>query len=185
MAEQRSVLLLTNSELGQANVFLAVSHELVRIDPTLKLHIASFAALSTEVSLLNSSANPNPESHSKVNFIQLDGPSWKEALFDRPEHQFQELSDIRPTIWNVGKSAKMTRIACPWTSEEVCSLVKQLEQIIDDLKPNLIVVDNLFTPAVTICFKLKPKWIVLSPNTYKEFVLAKQPQRQYYWKYSP
>uniref|UniRef100_A0A8H7K5N2 Glycosyltransferase family 28 N-terminal domain-containing protein n=1 Tax=Bionectria ochroleuca TaxID=29856 RepID=A0A8H7K5N2_BIOOC len=167
MAEEKRVLMLTNAELGQANIFLAVSHE---------LHVNSIGI---------SSSSPDAKPHPNINFIPLHGPSWKEALFGRSEHQFQELCDMSPTVWNVSKAAKMTRIACPWTSEEVCALVKEIEQIIEDVKPTAVVVDNLFTPAVTVCYKVKPNWIVLSPNTYKEFILAKQPDQQYYWKYPP
>lgn len=186
MAEEKRVLMLTNAELGQANIFLAVSHELVSLDPSLKLHIASFAPLAKHVNSIGiSSSSLDAKPHPNVNFIPLHGPSWKEALFGRSEHQFQELCDMPPTVWNVSKAAKMTRIACPWTSEEVCALVKEIEQIIEDVKPTAVVVDNLFTPAVTVCYKVKPNWIVLSPNTYKEFILAKQPDQQYYWKYPP
>ncbi|KAH7311302.1 UDP-glucoronosyl and UDP-glucosyl transferase family protein [Stachybotrys elegans] len=184
MAEPKRILMLTNSELGQANVFLATAYELIRLDPALKLHIASFPGLSKHVDTIRMPSS-DAKDGDNVSFIALKGPSWKEALFDRPEHQFQELCDIQPTVWNVGSAAKMTRIACPWTSDEVCALVKEIEQIIQDIAPDVVVVDNLFTPAVTICYKLKPKWIVLSPNTYKEFVLALQPQQQYYWKYPP
>ncbi|CAG9945057.1 unnamed protein product [Clonostachys rosea f. rosea IK726] len=186
MAEEKRVLMLTNAELGQANIFLAVSHELVSLDPSLKLQIASFAPLAKHVNSIGiSSSSPDAKPHPNINFIPLHGPSWKEALFGRSEHQFQELCDMPPTVWNVSKAAKMTRIACPWTSEEVCALVKEIEQIIEDVKPTAVVVDNLFTPAVTVCYKVKPNWIVLSPNTYKEFILAKQPDQQYYWKYPP
>ncbi|UNI13378.1 hypothetical protein JDV02_000127 [Purpureocillium takamizusanense] len=184
MDNQKKVLMLTNSELGQANVFLAVAHELLQLDSRVQVDICSFAPLANHVSSITQPGTGNG-GNGRVSFIQLSGPSWKEALFGRPDHQFQELCDIRPTVWNVAKATKLTRIGCPWTPEEACDTVKQLEQIITDTKPDLIVVDNAFPPAVTICYKLKPNWVVLSPNTYKEFALAKQPNQQYYWKYPP
>ncbi|OAQ60786.1 UDP-glucoronosyl and UDP-glucosyl transferase [Pochonia chlamydosporia 170] len=184
MAEPKRVLLLTNSELGQANVFLAATYELLQLDATVTIYICSFAPLGKSVSSIRD-LNNTGTADSRLNFIELSGPSWKDALFGRPEHQFQELCAIRPTVWNVSKAAKLTRIACPWTTDELCSLVKQLEKIIQDLDPHITIVDNLFTPAVTVCYKLKPRWAVLSPNTYKEFALAAQPDRQYYWKYPP
>ncbi|ODA80786.1 hypothetical protein RJ55_03745 [Drechmeria coniospora] len=183
MAEERRILMLTNAELGQANIFLAVSHELMRLDSSLKLHICSFAELSTSVESIKASSSDAAKGN--IKFVPLEGPSWKEALFGRPEHEFEELSSIRPTVWNVATAAKMTRIACPWRSDELCDLVKQIEQVMHDVGADLVVVDALFTPAVTVCYKRKPNWMVLSPNTYKEFVLALQPRRQYYWKYPP
>ncbi|KAM3558784.1 hypothetical protein ARSEF4850_004444 [Beauveria asiatica] len=184
MAEAKKIPMLTNSEHGQANVFLATAHELLQLDQTAKVYICSFPALGPSVDSIRELNNKKPAG-SRLEFISLAGPSWKDALFGRPEHQFQELNDIRPTVWNVAKAAKLTRIACPWTAEELCSLVKEIEKIIENVNPDLTVVDNLFTPAVTICYKLKPQWMVLSPNTYKEFALAKQPNQQYYWKYPP
>ncbi|KID89640.1 UDP-glucoronosyl and UDP-glucosyl transferase family protein [Metarhizium guizhouense ARSEF 977] len=184
MADPKRMLMLTNSELGQANVFLAATHELLQLDPNVTIYICSFAPLAQPVSSIRA-LDKTGTADSRLRFIELPGPSWKEALFGRPEHQFQELCAIRPTVWNVSKAAKLTRIACPWTTDELCSLVTRLESIIHDVDPHLTVVDNLFTPAVTVCYKLKPKWVVLSPNTYKEFALAAQPRRQYYWKYPP
>ncbi|EJP67803.1 UDP-glucoronosyl and UDP-glucosyl transferase, putative [Beauveria bassiana ARSEF 2860] len=186
MADGKKILMLTNSEHGQANVFLATAHELLQLDQTAKVYICSFPALGPSVDSIRELNKEKKPAASRLEFISLsDGPSWKDALFGRPEHQFQELNDIRPTVWNVAKAAKLTRIACPWTAEELCSLVKEIEKIIENVDPDLTVVDNLFTPAVTICYKLKPQWMVLSPNTYKEFALAKQPNQQYYWKYPP
>ncbi|OAA48786.1 3-hydroxyacid dehydrogenase/reductase [Cordyceps fumosorosea ARSEF 2679] len=182
MSGPKKILMLTNAEHGQANVFLATAHEILQVDPEVEVHVCSFPALESSVDsirVLNKSAD------SRLSFIKLAGPSWKQALFGRPEHQFQELNDIRPTIWNVARAAKLTRIACPWTSGELCNLVTEIEKIIEDLNPALTIVDNLFTPAVTVCYKVKPHWMVLSPNTYKEFALANQPNQQYYWKYPP
>lgn len=176
--------MLTNSELGQANVFLAVAHELVKADPGVKVYICSFEPLLDSVSSLRE-LNGLDDDDQRLQFIQLNGTPWKDALFGRSDHQFQELCDIRPSVFSLGKMAKLTRISCPWTSDELCDMVQQLEKIIQELNPRLTIVDNLFTPAVTICYKLKPRWTVLSPNTYKEFALAAQPQQQYYWKYPP
>ncbi|ATY63705.1 UDP-glucoronosyl and UDP-glucosyl [Cordyceps militaris] len=184
MPAPKKILMLTNSEHGQANVFLATAHEILQIDDTAQIYICSFPALEQSVDDIRT-LHGDRSADARLNFVKLSGPSWKTALFGRTEHQFQELNDIRPTIWNVAKAAKLTRIACPWTSEELCGLVKEIEKVMGDLQPDLIVVDNLFTPAVTICYKLKPNWMVLSPNTYKEFALAKQPDQQYYWKYPP
>jgi hypothetical protein len=42
---RRKVLMLTNCELGQANIFIATSHALLEQDPNVELHIASFPQL--------------------------------------------------------------------------------------------------------------------------------------------
>ncbi|GKT40536.1 uncharacterized protein ColSpa_00717 [Colletotrichum spaethianum] len=49
MAGNKRILLITNSEPGQANVHLVVSQELLKQDATLDLHIASSAPLEKGV----------------------------------------------------------------------------------------------------------------------------------------
>lgn len=173
------ILFLTNSERGQANVFLAVIQEIVHldIDSSLDLHVCSFAPLSTIISKLQL----------PVSFHELRGTTWQEALFTRPEHRWEELTNQPPTLWNSNESATiMPHIACPWSHDEMSDMVSQLQTVVADVKPDLVIIDNLLTPAVTICYpNPKPRWIVLSPNTYKEFILFMQPNRQAFWKYPP
>ncbi|KAK1978938.1 UDP-glucoronosyl and UDP-glucosyl transferase [Colletotrichum cereale] len=176
MAERKKILLITNSELGQANVYLAVSQELLRQDPTLDLHIVSFAPLEKGVA----GAVPG------ATFHKLNGSTWKEALFGRPEHRFEEICGMHPTMWNAEEAALiMPRITTPWTSEEYVDLVVQTEKIIKEVNADLVLADNLFTPAITVLWKLKPNWHVLSPNTYREFILFNQPRYEMYWKHPP
>ena len=79
----------------------------------------------------------------------------------------------------------MPRVACPWNPEELCSIVQQVENIVQSVEADLVIVDNLMAPAVTVCYKLNPKWMILSPNTYKEFILGNQPNLQALWKFPP
>ncbi|OHW90540.1 UDP-glucoronosyl and UDP-glucosyl transferase [Colletotrichum incanum] len=176
MAERKRILLITNSELGQANVYLAVGQELLKQDTTIDLHIASFAPLEKGVV----SAVPG------ATFHKLNGATWKEALFGRPEHRFEEICSMHPTMWNAEEAALiMPRIATPWTSEEYVDLVQQTEKIVTEVNADLVLADNLFTPAITVLWKLKPNWHVLSPNTYREFIMVTQPRYEAFWKHPP
>ncbi|WYZ42447.1 hypothetical protein EsH8_VI_000146 [Colletotrichum jinshuiense] len=176
MSERKRILLITNSELGQANVYLAVSQELLKQDPTLDLHICSFAPLEKGVA----AAAPG------ATFHELKGATWKEALFTRPEHRFEEICGLHPTMWNAEEAALiMPRIATPWTSEEYVDLVQQTEKVVTEVNADLVLADNLFTPAITVCWKLKPNWHVLSPNTYREFIMVTQPRYEAMWKHPP
>ena len=89
-SKRNRILLISNSELGQANVFLAVTHELLRLDPTLEIHLCSFPPFSKLLASFGSKA--------EIIFHELAGITWKDALFNRPEHRFQELCDLRPTV---------------------------------------------------------------------------------------
>lgn len=92
-SKRNRILLITNSELGQANVFLAVAQELLRLRPTLDLHFCSFKPFKNLLSSLKSK-----DGLGDVLFHELTGTTWKDALFNRPEHRFQELCDRRPTM---------------------------------------------------------------------------------------
>ncbi|WQF84437.1 Putative UDP-glucuronosyl/UDP-glucosyltransferase [Colletotrichum destructivum] len=176
MAGRKRILLITNAELGQANVYLAVSHELLKQDPAIDLHVASFGALESAVAAVAPAAT----------FHELHGATWKEALFDRPEHRFEEVCALHPTAWNAAEAALiMPRITTPWTSAEYVDLVQQTERVVTDVDADLVLADNLFTPAITVLWKLKPNWHILSPNTYREFILATQPRLEAVWKHPP
>lgn len=183
--EQKRLLLITNSELGQGNVYLAVSHELLRLDPSLDLHFCSFAPLSKAVASLKEAVSPEGRTP-QVTFHELHGPTWKEALFTRPEHRWEEICSLHPSAWNTRKAAPlMPRVCTPWTPDELVDLVQQVEKIILEVNADLVLVDNLFTPGITVCYELKPNWSILSPNTYREFILGNQPNREYLWKHPP
>lgn len=54
----KKTLLLTNSEHGQANVFLAASHSLLGLDKDVEVHFASFAPISKSVASTSDYAHP-------------------------------------------------------------------------------------------------------------------------------
>jgi hypothetical protein len=66
MEKRRSILFVTNSELGQASVILATAHEFL-LRPDYKVHIASFPALREEIEELNATAVPLNSTRSLAN----------------------------------------------------------------------------------------------------------------------
>ncbi|EXU97601.1 UDPGT family protein [Metarhizium robertsii] len=180
--KQKRILFLTNAELGQANVHLAVLQWLQSNAADVDLHLSSFPALQPSVNALNETASPNAQ----VTFHELSGPTWKECLFYRPEHQWQEICSLPPTVWSVSRAAPlMPRVACPWSADELLDLIMQVKKVVQTVDADLVMVDNLFTPAVTVCYDIKPRWSILSPNTYREFILGKQPRYESFWKHPP
>ncbi|KID72720.1 Glycosyltransferase sdnJ [Metarhizium brunneum] len=180
--KQKRILFLTNAELGQANVHLAVLQWLQSNAADVDLHLSSFPALQPSVNALNETASPNAQ----VTFHELSGPTWKESLFYRPEHQWQEICSLPPNVWSVSRAAPlMPRVACPWSADELLDLIMQVKKVVQTVDADLVMVDNLFTPAVTVCYDIKPRWSILSPNTYREFILGKQPRYESFWKHPP
>ncbi|OAA48784.1 3-hydroxyacid dehydrogenase/reductase [Cordyceps fumosorosea ARSEF 2679] len=181
--ETQRLLFLTNAELGQANVHLAVIEWLLANRPDLEIHLCSFQSLRSAVTAINghdTTATP------RITFHELSGPSWKECLFGRPEHKWEETCALPPTVWSVSRQAAlMPRVAMPWNAEELVDLTLQVRSVVQKVEADLVVVDNLFTPGVTVCYNAETKWCVLSPNTYREFILGEQPRYEAFWKHPP
>lgn len=180
------VLFLTNSELGQASLCLAVAHELLH-QPTYVVHIASFEPLRDAVSQLNVRAVTAAAANQSVTtatFHPISGLSMRQTLEQRrsfnPTHAFQ--------VHGLGYDAAvrayrdvLVRALAPWTGEEYMRVYRSCEEVVEKLEPALIVVDPLFTQAVDACRQLDKKYVVLSPNTFKEHVA--QPWLANLWKY--
>lgn len=181
--EGKRLLFLTNAELGQANVHLAVLQWLQSHASDVELHLCSFSSLLPAVMTLNSGENVE---ESQVTFHELSGPTWKECLFNRPEHQWREICALPPTAWSVSRAAPlMPRVAMPWSADELVDITLQVKEIVTTVDADLVVVDNLFTPGITVCYNVKTRWCVLSPNTYREFILGYQPRYEHLWKHPP
>lgn len=187
MTTQR-LLFITNAELGQANVHLAVIEELLSTKPDLELHVCSFGSLAQSVASLTPSVSGDAAANTpnSVVFHELQGPTWKETLFHRPEHKWTEVCSLPPGCWSAKHAAPMMpRIVAPWTNEELSDLVLQVDKVVRETDAHLVIVDNLFTPAVTVCYALDVKWCVLTPNTYREFIIGKQPLTDQLLKHPP
>ncbi|KAF4625106.1 hypothetical protein G7Y89_g13063 [Cudoniella acicularis] len=150
MEKQQSILFITNSELGQASVILAVAHEFL-IRPEYDVHIASFTALKNSISELNEDASrASSNSVSKATFHVIDGKSMKEAT-----GRATEFLEMHPHGINGALYA--------------------YDNIIKDICPDIVAVDPLFSQGVDACNNLGQKCVILSPNTLKELVLQDQP----------
>lgn len=179
--ETQRLLFLTNAELGQANVHLAVTEWLQTHAPHVELHVCSFASLRPAFA-----ARSGHDGKGNVHFHELSGPTWKQCLFHRPEHQWQEICSLPPTVWSASRAAPlMPRVVLPWNADELVDLTLQVKGVVQSVDADLVVVDNLFTPGITVCYNLKPRWCVLSPNTYREFILGCQPRYEAAWKHPP
>lgn len=61
----------------------------------------------------------------------------------------------------------------------------EVKGVVNTVNADLVIVDNLFTPGITVCYNVETRWCVLSPNTYREFILGYQPRYENFWKHPP
>lgn len=185
MTRPKIVLFFTNSDFGQANVVLATAHALLHNAPEVEIHIASFHALGEAVESTSAFAlKTSPHERGKpITFHPLDGISWGPATF-RPEVGVAAANDLTPGLINSAKNILLIpAVMLPWRPDEFTSLYRQAERILSDVRPDLTAIDPIFTPGLTLCHHLKTNWLVLAPNTLKDFALPMQPALAMLWKY--
>jgi hypothetical protein len=175
MEKRRSILFVTNSELGQASVILATAHEFL-LRSEYKVHIASFPALRKEVEELNATAaRLSNGACSTAKFHSLAGKSMKEAA--PPGTEFLDLHAPGMAGALFAYDSVLPATFAPWNGTEYMIGYSSTTEIIDETSPELV------SQGVDACNAIGQKCMILSPNTLKELVLDKQPSGGALWKF--
>lgn len=168
----RKVLLFTNAEHGQANVFLATSHALVQLGAD--VHLASFPAIEESVSAIFSGA---------VTFHRLKGVDMKTA-YPRDEVLRSGLEGRSPSFLDMPTLLRIClHTTMPWSGPEYVDIYRSVIEVLQVVKPDIIAVDPALAPAITACRHMGERFLVLAPNTIKDFAMPFQPAGQVFWKY--
>jgi hypothetical protein len=180
----KKILLATNSEYGQANVFLAAGHALQAADVDVQIHFVSFAAIAKDVSSASQYSTQCTPGAQPWNFHELDGASFWQLLTGPKGTDLGAILNKRPTFFSVlGVLSQLMPLLLPWNETEFVRIYQSFARLVDELQPDMIVVDSLFSPVLTACRRLELKHLVLSPNTLKDFATALQPWGAMFWKF--
>ncbi|KAF4499123.1 UDP-glycosyltransferase 84B2 [Fusarium agapanthi] len=110
--------------------------------------------------------------------------SFRELKDGRPETAIFETLELSPGLVNSAKGvAILPAVMIPWSPQEFLDIYKETERVFGAVKPDLKIVEPLFTQGLTFCHYRGAKWMVLSPNTIKEFAVPVQPKLAALWKY--
>ncbi|CAG8380619.1 unnamed protein product [Penicillium salamii] len=170
--DYQKILMMTNSEYGQFNVQLAVAHEfLLRLDYA--VHISSFPFLESKVEDLNQNVWKHAtRPPGKAIFHAIDGPSLLQAGLQCPE-----LTSILTKQRGHGVHAavdtyknELPVVFTAWSPSDYLKIYDSCMRVIEEVKPDIIVLDWLFFPAVDACNVSKVKYCVLSPNSVLESI---------------
>ncbi|KAH8668683.1 hypothetical protein BX600DRAFT_496715 [Xylariales sp. PMI_506] len=178
------ILFLCNSDYGQANVYLATVYALMELDVPVELHIGAFEQMEGMVNETISMAAEKLRSPRRLIFHAIHGLSQFEAMI-RPELGIMETWELPlPNRANTVKFlSKFVNGSIPWEADEFATIFDQTRSIIDNVEPDLTVVDCLFVPGLTLAHHLKLRWTILAPNTIKDFAAFQQPKLAGLWKY--
>jgi hypothetical protein len=181
MAKRQSILFITNSELGQSTVILAVAHEfLIRSD--YDVHIASFPALAGSIPELNEdAATATAGAASTATFHTIAGNSMKDALAREAEFLEMHPPGVNGAMFAYENVLPAT--FAPWQGSDYLIGYNSCVEIINAVNPDIVAVDPLFSQGVEACNTQGKKVVILSPNTYKELVLGDQPGTSALWKF--
>ncbi|CAG8072578.1 unnamed protein product [Penicillium salamii] len=187
----KKILLLTNVERGEANVFLATCDALLRLSPNLELHLATFGGLEDAVASVGQHVRESVPQAKPITFHKINGTSMEDSLrqyFVRekvptragyPPNSYLE----RPGILNTVRAVRDTiPVFVPYNGPQMVEIFTSICDTIKKVDADLVVVDSLMTAGLTACYHLKIKFTCLSPNSIKDFAASVQPKAAGLWK---
>ncbi|KAJ6114545.1 hypothetical protein N7486_000323 [Penicillium sp. IBT 16267x] len=175
MPRSRNILFLTNSELGQANVALAVAEEFLRRNE-FSVHIASFSQLAPLVKELNEKI-PCPE---PAKFYEIHGPCMEDLAIRTNVGLIHHKPGIAGTVDGFHK---VRTVMSSWTFSEYGKAYQSCVDILNELNPAVVVVDPILHVGLNACQNVGSRVAVLWPVPLKDVVILNQPNAEYLWKY--
>jgi UDP:flavonoid glycosyltransferase YjiC (YdhE family) len=165
------VLLFTNSEHGQANIFLATSHALLQHGA--EVHFASFPAIEASVRALSKD----------IRFHAVEGADMKTA-YPREEVVKSGLEGKTPRFYSMPTVLRIClHTTMPWSGPEYVEIYRSVISILQEVVPDIIAIDPAFSPAITACRHMGERFLILAPNTIKDFAISYQPPGQVFWRF--
>jgi hypothetical protein len=71
----------------------------------------------------------------------------------------------------------------PWSAEDHFSLYQEMQAIINDVDPAVVVLDTLFRPGIDAARDMNRLHAIISPNSVVDNFLGDQPYGSMFWKY--
>ena len=123
--------------------------------PDVETHVCSFPHLKKRVESIRSRLS------SPVIFHPLKGRTWMEVvigLASGPEGMIHPPSSKSDECFRT-----VDRAMAPWEPEEYPEIVDGCKAVIEEINPDVILVDILFSPATDACRTLNRRYIINSP----------------------
>ncbi|APA10835.1 hypothetical protein sscle_07g056050 [Sclerotinia sclerotiorum 1980 UF-70] len=180
--KNNTVLFLTNSEHGLANVMLATSHALLVEHNDLDIHFVSFEKLKHDITTISEFAAKNSKSERAITFHELKGPSFSKAIEDSGIGIDQVIH--APGLAGLGKfCGNMQHWLMPWTATDHLGLYNEISDILKTVDPIVVAVDPLFGPGIDAVRAQGRNHAIISPNSLKDNFVQLQPMAAALWKY--
>ena len=77
----------------------------------------------------------------------------------------------------------LPQVLAGWSGPEYMETADSCIEVIRNVKPCIAVIDSFFGQGVIACTMASQKFMILSPNSLKDNITAKQPKGAMFWKY--
>ncbi|KUJ09626.1 glycosyltransferase family 1 protein [Mollisia scopiformis] len=177
-----TVLFLSDTHAGLANVHVATSHAILVEYPDLELHYASFPKLEKTISETSAFAAQQNTATKAIQFHPLVGRSYAQSLDDVG---FYIANAIQPSgLEGIASLCNnMQDFLMPWTATDYLAIYKDVLRLLDEIDPIIVVVDPIFGPALDAIRTQGRNHAILSPNNLKDNFVSMQPWASMFWKY--
>jgi hypothetical protein len=184
----RKVLMLTNSEFGEANTVLAVAHALATGEGDVEVHVASFAELRKEIERTNVQVLHDAPKSRPIIFHEIPGMTLRETAISGlglpPDTVLPPAMRRPPSFFNTpAVLAVVLRVLFAWEGPANVDMHRHLLRIISEVGADIVGVNTLFAPGLTACTVTGVKYAMLCPLSAKDVAASSQPNGRMLWKY--
>lgn len=178
-----TVLFLTDVWKGLSNVHVATTFGLLEHYPDIQVHYASFGPLEKEMARVSKAAQvKNSAAKPVIWHLLTSAPSYAEKM----AQFFPNTTALTrsPSVKDRLQFARDTEIImAPWDAEEYLALYSEIQALIEEVNPAVVVIDVFFWPATDATRNLNRLYAVVNPNALTEPLVAWQPWLAGLWKY--
>ena len=179
------ILLISNAERGQCNVFLATAGAILRADSDVDLHFASFPILEADIQRISNDAKQTNPNTNPITWHSIAGQTHSDAVTaaaikvypkaDEEETQLGTPNFVRPLSRSVTMAAirDIVHGLIGWDGPAFMEVHDSVNDVCNKVAPDLIVVDPLLAPAVTAAWYHESPMCALCPNSIKDVTVGR------------
>jgi hypothetical protein len=175
----KTVLIISNSEHGLANVHLATSSALLENYPDIELHYASFPSVRKRLEKISSFARAKTPAARDVVFHEIEGVTFAEAIMEEGRNFI-----LPPASAGISSFADDFQLwISPWSVGDHMDIFRELGDIIDNVDPAVVVLDTWLRPAIDATRIKNRQHAFITPNIVMDNFLGLQPLATRFWKF--
>lgn len=185
--QNETVLFLSLAESGQINVQLATCQALLERHPNIKIHIASFSGMGDKVARVSSYGVQKSPSAREITFHEIPGTERISSMVKQLGCGVQSVAACLmhpPGARGIGLLAKQLEFALwAWPGEEHEAIYEYIKELVQDVNPAVVIVDQAFRPALDATRKLNWNNAIITPLALADLFSTIQPYGAVFWKY--